>query len=156
MKVPRVRYHWLKKPWWWTKGHSRSGSSYFRRRFPLPLLSYLVGLHFLHLQGNHASFLVLEAFMLPPWYTELIPRKCSCNGLSPGSQIRVVSETVIHSLKLLSLEIHTKMQENSKTPNDTFLSGFPKELAVVVCLCHFALFQKFVEFAGNILQHHAF
>lgn len=67
-----------------------------------------------------------------------------------------MSETVIHSLKLLSLEIHTKMQENSKTPKDIFLSGFPKEPAVVVCFCHFALFKKFVEFASNILQHHAF
>lgn len=62
------------------------------------------------------------------------------------------------TFKLLSLEIHIKMHQNSKTSKDIFLSGFSKGLAVVVvvCLCHFALFREFVGFASNILQHHAF
>lgn len=70
----------------------------------------------------------------------------------------VGSSGAAHGLELLSLEIHIKTQEDSKTSKDIFLSGFSKELAVVVvvCSCHFALFRKFVGFASNILQHHAF
>lgn len=62
---------------------------------------------------------------------------------------------VIHYLKLLSLEINIKMLENPKTSKSVFLCGFSKD-PVVVCLCDFVLFRKFVEFASNMLQRHTF
>lgn len=117
---------------------------------------------------HRCPFLHLQESLPCSWYPGLYvasiilridSSKTSCLFGQPKdpTQKCVGNIGVIHCLQLLSLERHMKIEETLKVPKIVFLPGFSKDPVVVfVCSCHFVLFRKFVGFASNALQHHAF